>query len=167
MVIEKGNSNAMNNLAVYYDEIEKNYKEAIKYYLMAIEKGDSDAMFNLAVYYDKIEKNYKEAIKYYLMLIEKGDYDATYNLNIFLKNKPLEIFNILIKIENPTDFILNLLNELKKNEEIIIFINKKRLFERLLNIITCPICFELKLNINLYCGHEVCIDCYLKCCNNN
>jgi TPR repeat protein len=39
MAIEKGNSNSMNSLAIYYHEIEKNYDEAKKYYLMAIEKG--------------------------------------------------------------------------------------------------------------------------------
>ena len=48
MAIEKGNSNAMNNLAFYYEDIENNYDEMKKYYLMAIEKGNYDAMNNLA-----------------------------------------------------------------------------------------------------------------------
>jgi TPR repeat protein len=50
MVIDKGNSDAMNNLGYYYDDVEKNYDEAKKYYLMAIDKGNSVTMNNLGYY---------------------------------------------------------------------------------------------------------------------
>jgi TPR repeat protein len=63
MAIEKGNSLAMNNLGIYYKNIEKDYDQMKKYYLMAIEKGNSKAMFNLCLYYDENELDfYKELI---------------------------------------------------------------------------------------------------------
>jgi len=44
MAIEKGNDivkkTAMNNLAIYYKNIEKDYDMAKKYYMIAIEKGN-------------------------------------------------------------------------------------------------------------------------------
>ena len=52
MAIEKGNSNAMNNLGYYYEEI-KEYELMNKYYLMAIEKGDKIASERLTSYYEK------------------------------------------------------------------------------------------------------------------
>ena len=45
MAIELNNSDAMTNLAYYYDEI-KDYDNMKKYYLMAIELNNSDAMTN-------------------------------------------------------------------------------------------------------------------------
>jgi TPR repeat protein len=86
MAIDKGNSNAMYNLGNYYDEIEINYEEAKKYYIMAINKGDSDAMNNLGHYYHFVEKNYEEAKKYYIMAIEKGNSMAMNNLGLYYKN---------------------------------------------------------------------------------
>jgi TPR repeat protein len=41
----------MVNLANYYEEIEQDYEQSKKYYLMAIENNDTEAMFNLACYY--------------------------------------------------------------------------------------------------------------------
>jgi TPR repeat protein len=64
-------------------EIEKNYEEMKKYYLMAIEKGYSHAMSHLGYYYQFIEKNYEEMKKYYLMAIDKGDADAMFNLGYY------------------------------------------------------------------------------------
>src|SRR5438552_2937590 len=53
MAIDKGNSDAMNNLGYYYDKIEENYDLMKKYYLMAIEKRNYDAAKNLLKYYIK------------------------------------------------------------------------------------------------------------------
>ena len=69
-------TNYIYNCGVYFYFIEKNYKEAEKYYLMAIENGNSTAMYCLGYYYNHIEKNYEEAKKYYLMAIENGNSDA-------------------------------------------------------------------------------------------
>ncbi len=39
MACEKGHVGALFNLALYYNDVGKNYKNAVKYYLMALEKG--------------------------------------------------------------------------------------------------------------------------------
>ena len=67
MAIDKGNSDAMLKLGVYYQTIEKDYNIMKKYYRMAIDKENSSAMFNLAVYYQTIEINYNIMEKYYLI----------------------------------------------------------------------------------------------------
>lgn len=46
MAIEKGNSAAMHNLAIYYSEI-NDTNNMLKYYLMAIKNGNNDAKNNL------------------------------------------------------------------------------------------------------------------------
>jgi TPR repeat protein len=160
MAIEFGYSKAMYNLAYYYDEIEKNYPLAIKYYLMAIELNELNAMYNLAYYYDQIEKNYPQAIKYYLMAIELNDLNAMNNLRSISKIRPIEVLNGLNLINEPNEYCINLKNKLNKNIKVNIFNNKKRLFEELNCIKQCPICLDTKLNINLNCGHLICIDCY-------
>jgi TPR repeat protein len=66
-------------IGIYYN-IEENYEEAKKYYMMAVELGHSNAMYNLGFYYNKIEKNYEEAKKYYIMAIKTKNYDF---LNLF------------------------------------------------------------------------------------
>jgi len=74
ILVKKGNTIAMFNLAVYYED-NKNIDEAIKYYKLAIEKGEVIvAMYNLALCYYAgrgIKKDYVEAIKCYKMAFEK------------------------------------------------------------------------------------------------
>ena len=70
-------------IGIYYDTIEKNYSEAVKYYKMAISFGDSNAMFHLAMYYNDTEKNYSEAVRYYKMAISFGASTAMYNLALY------------------------------------------------------------------------------------
>jgi tetratricopeptide (TPR) repeat protein len=67
------------NLGVYYN-IQENYDEMKKYYLMSIILNNSDAMFNLGLHYDAIEENYDLAKKYYLMATELGNSNAMNNL---------------------------------------------------------------------------------------
>jgi TPR repeat protein len=92
MAIDKNNSSAMNNLGKYYDSIEKNYGEAIKYYKMAIDKNNSGAMNNLGYYYENIEKNYGEAIKYYKMAVENKCSRAIPKLRNLEKKIMIELF---------------------------------------------------------------------------
>jgi len=112
MAIEKGNSDAMNNLGyLYHNEPEKkNLDEAIKYYQMAIEKGNSAAMHNLGnLYCDEPEKkNLDEAIKYYKMAIIFG------NKNAKIQSKLSEIY-----AKNPKYMINDILenDQLKKQNE--------------------------------------------------
>jgi TPR repeat protein len=70
----------MNNLAIYYENIKKDYAKAEKYYLMAIEQGNNSAMNNLARHCANIKKDYTNAEKYYLMAIEQGNVNAMNNL---------------------------------------------------------------------------------------
>ena len=67
MAIDNGHITAMNNLACYYKNIEKDYDMMKKYYLMAIDKGYFNAMCGLASYYIRIEKDYDMAKKYLIM----------------------------------------------------------------------------------------------------
>jgi TPR repeat protein len=111
MAIENGNSTAMNNLGDYYVDIEKNYDEAIKYYLMAIENGNSDAMNNLGYYYENYEINYDKAEKYYLMAIENDNSTAMVNLGNYYqnvaKNYDLMMKYYLLAIENGNSDAMN------------------------------------------------------------
>ena len=78
MAIEHGNSKAMANLGLYYDNVE-DYDNMKKYYLMAIEYGNSDAMNDLGKYY-KTTEEYDMMKKYSLMAIEHDNSDAMNNL---------------------------------------------------------------------------------------
>jgi tetratricopeptide (TPR) repeat protein len=174
MGAELGNSDAMHNLAYYYNIVEMNYEKAVKYYLMAVELGNSDAMHNLAYYYNTMEMNYEQAIKYYLMAIEQNNPYTINNLIKLSKTRPINVYNSLINcnfLKSNID-LENLKNSLAKSKQVVIFKNKVRIFDELNNIRLCPICLDTKLNINLDCGHLVCIccypsidSCYLKCCD--
>ena len=88
MAIEKGHSDAMNNLGNYYKNIEKDYNKMKEYYLMAIKKGNSHAMNNLGYQYQYIEKNNALALKYYYMAMKQGNVQAMLNLgNLFTDNE--------------------------------------------------------------------------------
>ena len=129
MAIEKGHSHAMYNMAIYYDEIEKDYDQMKKYYLMAIEKGDSDAMNNLGFYYGTIEKDYDQMKKYYFMAIEKGNSLAKKNLEKYYQknNNTMGLLQLYIKI-NDIDkllkILINYLNQNTMNEEINLILLK-------------------------------------------
>jgi tetratricopeptide (TPR) repeat protein len=66
--------------------IEKDYVEMKKYFLMAIELKNSNAMYNLGSYYDEIEKDYVLMKKYYQMAIELNDSNAMVNLGLYYED---------------------------------------------------------------------------------
>jgi TPR repeat protein/nucleoside-triphosphatase THEP1 len=76
--IDKGETNALNNLANVYTE-EGRIAEAEKYYLIAIDKGVVEASYNLANIYGRLNR-IEESEKYYLLAIEKGNISALNNL---------------------------------------------------------------------------------------
>ena len=74
--------NDLNQIYYYYGiyyQIQNDFDNMIKYYLMAIEKNNSTAMNNLATFYEK-QQNYDQMMKYYLMAIEKDNSTAMNNL---------------------------------------------------------------------------------------
>lgn len=68
------------NIALIYHLMEKDYENAVKYYLIAVEQGDGDAMNNLAAVYKDEYKDNEIAKKYFLMAIEQNNTDAMGNL---------------------------------------------------------------------------------------
>jgi TPR repeat protein len=108
LAIEKGNVNAMFNLAIHYDNTQ-NYEQMKKYYLMAIEKDDSDAMFEMGEYYQYVEIDNDKMNKYYLMAIEKGNEDAICNLKYYYEDNILGLYDLLVSSENRNKFINTML----------------------------------------------------------
>lgn len=85
LAIEKENIDALNNMAVLYENQGK-YADAEKYYLRAIEKESVRALNNLALLYAKQGK-YTEAEKHYLLAIEKENVAALNNLAVLYSNQ--------------------------------------------------------------------------------
>jgi hypothetical protein len=79
ILINKINSNIINDLALHYDIEEKNHDFAKQLYLLAISNGNDSAMYNLACRYD-VEQNYEFANKYYLLASDHGNDRAMNNL---------------------------------------------------------------------------------------
>ena len=182
-------SPAMVNIAIYYEEICNDFDKAITYYLDAIEHEELYAMYNLADLYYKI-KDFSKMEYYYSLAIHRyNDIDSIYKLisyyttqlnfdkmkyyylialdNSHFKRSKVSInifyrFLILDDITNKTTKMEYQLSKLMKNRDIMIYKNKIKLFKNLNNIIECVICYEEQLNIDLHCGHCVCIYCYPK-----
>ncbi len=72
LAVEKGDAEAMHNLAFLYEREYKDFKRAEKYYLLAVEKGDAGAMNKLALLYEREYKDFEKAEEYYLLAVEKG-----------------------------------------------------------------------------------------------
>lgn len=163
LAIERGSVNSMYNLGHYYYEC-KDIKNMFKYYLMAIELRDIDTMYELAIYYQKI-KDFDNMRKYYLMALEETDNldhtdiilnDGEKYFNLFILKEELE------KIENKPPYLVRKIQNISVVPDIMVYENKKKLFTLLNHVIECGICYETKLNIDLYCGHCCCVDCYPK-----
>jgi hypothetical protein len=166
LAIERGSVNAMFNLGHYYYEC-NNYKEMLKFYLMAIETGDIDTMYDLAIYYQNI-KDFDNMRKYYLMALEESEKSDHAVIMVNDGERDFDLFILkdeLDKIENKPHYLLKKLQKISCIKEIMIFENKKKLFGTFNYILECGICYETKLNIDLYCGHVCCITCYPKLYN--
>lgn len=82
MSVDKGDADAMYNLALLYETEYKDYKQAEEYYRMAVDKGHVEAMNNLGVLYKFECKDLKQAEKYYRMAVDKGYVGAMNNLGL-------------------------------------------------------------------------------------
>ena len=186
LAIAKNNMHAMNNLAIYFKNVEKNYEEAKKYYLMGILNGDVKAMNNLAYYYSHVEKNYDEAKKYYLMAISSGNTYAMNNLAYYYKHVEknyeeskkyylMAILNGNVKaianlksshktmINGRTIFIEILLKMIEENQSkdlnhIYNFLG----IEKSTAIEECPICYDGANYVISKCRHNICCKCFPK-----
>jgi DNA polymerase III delta prime subunit len=70
---DNGNSEAMLNLALLYENEFNDFKNAEKYYKSAAENGVSEAMFNIAMLYQFEYNDFENAKKYYTMATESGE----------------------------------------------------------------------------------------------
>ena len=127
------------------------------YYSLAINRyNDIDSIYNLISYYTT-QLNFDKMKYYYLIAVEHPHFKRTkVVINKFYR------FLILDDITNKTTKMELQLSKIMKNRDIMIYKNKIKLFKNLNNIIECVICYEEQLNIDLHCGHCVCIYCYPK-----
>ena len=116
----KKNAYAQNNLGYMYyhgQGVEKDYKEAIKWYKLSAEQGFSSAQNNLGQMYQKglgVEKDYEEAIILFKLSGEKGNHDAIYNLQELYKKNYDKIAELII---NNKKIIQEQKERIKKLEE--------------------------------------------------
>ncbi len=74
--VDLANSWLLNCIGWWYYDKEKEYPEAIEWYMKSINLGNSEAMCNLGYYYDEIEKDYPKAIEWYTKSANLGNSDA-------------------------------------------------------------------------------------------
>jgi tetratricopeptide (TPR) repeat protein len=82
LAIKKGNIKVYNNIANYYFNITKNYKKMIRYYMIGVKHGDASSMKNLGYYY-YVLKNYKKMERYYIMAIDNYSSAAMNDMAIY------------------------------------------------------------------------------------
>jgi TPR repeat protein len=72
-----------------YGGHEQDYKEAVKWWLLAAEQGHADAQYGLGLCYkygSGVDKDLSEAVKWWLLAAEQGYADAQYGLGWCYEN---------------------------------------------------------------------------------
>jgi TPR repeat protein len=171
MAINEGDELSMYNLAdLYYNE--KNNELMVQYFEMAVQHGDDASRKRLILHYHSVGDMPNFARHYYLQLAWSGDDadDADYwdgvdesHYSKFQKShNSLTLAAQLDRGEtrdNPD--VVRLLDSLRKTPQYCAFKNKVALFTRLNHVVECGICYDNdKVNIDIHCGHTVCVDCY-------
>jgi hypothetical protein len=137
-------------------------KYKIKYKNEIVNLQNRRFFHKLGFYYEKTD--YNQMKKYYLMAIELGDNKSMNNIIFYFKNSNSNIFeyyDTLLGIKNKSIIVNKEINEIELSRDILYYNNKIRLFEKLNNISTCPICLHDNiLLIDMKCGHEICVNCY-------
>ena len=151
---------SMYNLAINYKEMD-NIPMMLKYMHMAADEFSYvDSMYYLAEYYNSVSQP-ENTTKYYIMAIEIAKENVKYTFNMYKMIDAFTALRILKSVESPSQKIVNEIARISKSDkQIMIYQNKIALFTGLNHIVECGICYDEKLNINLNCGHCVCIDCY-------
>ena len=85
--IRKGNSDAMNELGIYYLTKEPNYTLGTKYLRMGSENGNKHSSNNLGHFYEITSKDYNLMKVYYKKAIKQGSMDACINLGNYYWGK--------------------------------------------------------------------------------
>lgn len=121
-LLQTGNVLAIVNLGINHER-NKEYDDAIKYYLMAVEKNNNIAMYRLArIYLYKKEKK-ELAIKYFMMAANEYNIDARNKINEILEHD----FNIELATQaesflnkTNTETLNNFLMQYLENREHIL-----------------------------------------------
>ena len=156
------NTRILFNFADFWEN--KDSEKMIYYFNLAVKNGDICSMFRLAKLYLS-NNNYERFLEYYIMAQDllsdeevREKYEKKNDFTIIISN--FKLLEIIEGIQDPSPEIKKFLSNLNSIQEISFYKNKVRLFTKLNNVCECQICLEDKLNIDLHCGHEVCIDCY-------
>ena len=173
MSIDQGDELSMYNLAdLYYNE--KNTELMVQYFELAVQHGDEASSKRLILHYHSVADMPNFARHYYLQLAWSGagsgageaDYwdgvDESHYSKFQKSHNSLTLATQLDRGEtrdNPD--VVRLLNSLRKTPQYCAFKNKVALFTRLNHVVECGICYDNdKVNIDIHCGHTVCVDCY-------
>ena len=173
MSIDQGDELSMYNLAdLYYNE--KNNELMVQYFELAVQHGDVASSKRLILHYHSVGDMPNFARHYYLQLAwagddqddDEGDYwdgDDESNYSKFQHSHNSLILAAQLDRgetrDNPD--VVRLLDSLRKTPQYCAFKNKVALFTRLNHVVECGICYDNdKVNIDIHCGHTVCVDCY-------
>ena len=177
MSIDEGDELSMYNLAdLYYNE--KNTELMVQYFELAVQHGDEASSKRLILHYHSVGDMPNFARHYYLQLAWSGagagagagaddaDYwdgvDESHYSKFQKSHNSLTLAAQLDRAEtrdNPD--VVRLLDSLRKTPQYCAFKNKVTLFTRLNHVVECGICYDNdKVNIDIHCGHTVCVDCY-------
>ena len=173
MSIDEGDELSMYNLAdLYYNE--KNTELMVQYFELAVQHGDEASSKRLILHYHSVGDMPNFARHYYLQLAWSGDGDGADDADYWdgvdeshyskfqKSHNSLTLAAQLGRSEtrdNPD--VVRLLDSLHKTPQYCAFKNKVALFTRLNHVVECGICYDNdKVNIDIHCGHTVCVDCY-------
>jgi hypothetical protein len=153
-------------LGVYYQFGRANYVRAIHYYDMAFTTHNHVAcVYHLAECHDKLQ-NSKQAIHYWLLAIQHHVLtQKAFDIIVVLMDwYPLTVSHEIYKITKESapenKWIQVIQRRLTQNMKANTYNTKIKLFAKLNNITTCQKCWKTDLNIDLACGHEICVHCY-------
>lgn len=174
LAIAEGDELSMYNLAdLYFNE--KNTELMVQYFEMAVQHGDEASRKRLILHYHSVADMPNFARHYYLQLAwsgddagddDEGDYwdgdDESHYSKFKKSHNSLTLAAQLDRVETRDNAdVVRLLDSLHKTPQYCAFKNKVALFTRLNHVVECGICYDNdKVNIDIHCGHTVCVDCY-------
>ena len=159
-------SDAMYELGNYYYKKEKDYPNAIKYFLLGVEKFNLNCVNQLALHYMNVENDYLQAKKYYLMSLTFSEQDISTNLETINNLETICMdkfifYKELLKIKSDNIVIINKIKELEQIESIQQYKIMLEIAKRKNNYKKCTICLgDDVLNVTPFCSHDICSECY-------